>query len=129
MRMLLRSSLPLVLIALTACAGNSRPAYDVPVEFRDLTTAQVRNQNPYAVTIYLRQPGLKHRLGTVESLSSTVFLVPPRLLESRPDFRLVAEATGPHPTQVSERFVLRPGQVAGWQVHERSAHTTLVSVN
>ena len=41
---ILRSALPIALLAAAACFGQGRPPYEVPIDFDDLTTAPVRNQ-------------------------------------------------------------------------------------
>lgn len=108
-------------LGFVACAGNTRPAYDVPVTVDDLTTAHVLNRANFPVTVYLTQAGMRHRLGVVESMSATLFLVPPQVLDGRREFRMVASALGPHPTFVSETFMLQPGQSASWRVQEASS--------
>lgn len=123
----LRSALPLLLVGLLACSGRGGPAYEVPISMDDLTTTQVRNLNGYAVHVYLIQPGMRHRLGAVESMSSAVFMVPPRLMNGRLEYRLLADPLGPHPTYLSETFLLRPGQAADWRIHEES-RASLVAV-
>ena len=125
---LFAASLPLVFVA---CAGF-RPAYEVPITPDDVTTTHVVNTNTFPVAIYLTQAGMRHRLGEVESLSAGLFAVPPKLLGGRRDFRLLAVPLGPHPTYVSETFMLQPGQSAAWRVREaadsRAALVSLVTV-
>lgn len=125
-----------VALGVAACAGNAPPTegplvHTVYVE--PLTTTHVVNSNVFPVTIYLTQAGMRHRLGVVESLSGASFLIPPRLLEGRKDFRLIASPLGPHPTYVSETFMIRPGQSADWRIQEAStpqaAVVSLVSVH
>ena len=113
-----------------ACAGNRRPAYEVPVSVDDLTTTHVRNLNTFPLTIYLTQAGMRHRLGVVESMSNAMFMVPPKLMNGRLEFRLLATPLGPHPTYASETFQLQPGQSADWRIQESSiaASLSLVSV-
>ena len=133
---LTRSSLLVALalfpLGLVACANNSPPAYEVPLNVEARTTAHVLNTNTFPVTVYLTQAGLKRRLGTVESMSAGLFEIPRAVLEDRRHFRLVAAPLGPHPTYVSETFMLRPGQFASWRVQEvtstQVAATSLVSV-
>ena len=111
---------------LVACAGNSRPAYEVPVTVDDLTTAHVLNTNTFPVTVYLVQAGMRQRLGLVESNSAGLFVVPPKLLAGRLDFRLLASPLGPHPSFVSETFMLQPGQSANWRVNETTSRQAAV---
>jgi hypothetical protein len=135
---LTRSLRPLVAVALfplglVACSGNSRPqAYDVPVSVDDVTTTHVLNTNAFPVTVYLVKAGMNHRLGVVESMSAGLFEVPSRLMTGRREFRLVASPLGPHPTHVSELFMLQPGQSASWRVNEATSRAaqaiSLVSV-
>lgn len=117
-------------LGLVACATHT-PAYVIPV-VDDRATTYVLNANTYPVTIYLSQAGMRHRLGVVESGSAATFEVPPRLLDGRPEFRLVASALGPHASIVSETFMLQPGQAAAWRLrettHARTAAISLVSV-
>lgn len=115
---------------LTACAGSQRTVHDVPISVSELTTAHIRNVNAFPVTIYLTQPGMRHRLGVVESMSNEMFMVPPEVLDGRLQFRLVASPLGPHPTYVSETFMLQPGQSADWRLQEssRTSSLSLVSV-
>lgn len=119
--------LPLLLLPLLAACPGKKGGYQVEPSAA-VTTAQVRNQNAYAATIYLVESGTRYRLGSVSSLSSAVFLVPPKMLDGRVSFRLMAEPVGPHPTQVSETFMLQPGQGADWQLQERLP-ISQVSVN
>lgn len=118
---------------LAACSGNARPSYEVPISVHDLTTAHVRNVNPFPLTIYLTQAGMRHRLGVVESMSNAMFMVPPKLMTGRLEFRLLASPLGPHPTFVSETFQLRPGQAADWRLQEslsrQASMVSLVSVH
>lgn len=125
-RPLLAASLALGVVA---CAGNARPAYEVPISVDDLTTTHVHNLNTFPLTVYLTQAGMRHRLGVVESMSTAMFLVPPRLLSGRLEFRLLASPLGPHPTFVSETFQLQPGQSAGWRLQESSPTTALSLVS
>lgn len=114
---------------LAACSGNTRPAYEVPISVHDLTTTHVRNVNAFPMTIYLTQAGMRHRLGVVESMSNAMFMVPPKLMTGRLEFRLLASPLGPHPTFVSETFQLRPGQSADWRLQEStSRQASLVSL-
>jgi len=119
-------------LGLVACSGNPRPAYDVPVAVDQVTSAHVLNTNTYPVTVYLTQAGMRHRLGIVESSSAGLFVIPPRVLAGRRDFKMVASPLGPHPTFVSGTFMIRPGQFASWRVQEAStreiATLSLVSV-
>ena len=119
-------------LGLVACAGNPRPVYEVPVTVDDLTTAHVLNRNTYPITVYLTQAGMRHRLGVVESSSAGLFVLPASVLDGRRDFRLLASPLGPHPTLVSETFMIQPGQSASWRVQEAAtreiASLSLVSV-
>ena len=125
-------ALALFPLGLVACAGNVQPEYEVPVSVEHRTTTHVLNTNTYPVTVYLTQAGMRHRLGVVESSSAALFVVPARVLLGRRDFKLVAAPLGPHPTYVSETFMLRPGQFASWRVQEPAtreiAAVSLVSV-
>jgi hypothetical protein len=129
-RSLLVGSLALVLVA---CAGGSRPAYEVPITADDLTTTHVVNTNSFPVTVYLTQAGMRYRLGVVESLSANLFMVPPQVMVGRRNFRLLASPLGPHPTFLSETFMLQPGQTAAWRVQESTSRDavlmSLVSVH
>ena len=134
---LTRSLRPLLALALfpfglVACSANPQPAYEVPVTVDDLTTTHVLNTNDFPVTVYLVKGGMNHRLGVVESLSAGLFTVPTRVMSGRREFRLVASPLGPHPTFVSELFMLQPGQNASWRVNEASSRAaqsiSLVSV-
>lgn len=116
-------------VGITACAGNSRPAYEVPISVDDLTTAHVRNLNTFPLTVYLTQAGMRHRLGVVESMSNSMFLVPPKLLNGRLEFRLLAAPLGPHPTYVSETFQLQPGQSADWRIQDSAPAAALSMVS
>lgn len=106
-------------LGLVACASH-QPPVEAPVDVEGLTSAHVLNRNAFPVTIYLVQAAMKYRLGTVESMSAGLFIVPPRLLSGRSDFRLVASPLGPHQTYVSGPFVLQPGQTADWRLQESS---------
>lgn len=119
-----------LVLGIAACSGNTRPAYEVPITVDDLTTTHVRNVNTFPLTIYLIQSGMRHRLGVVESMSTAMFMVPPKLLNGRLEFRLLASPLGPHPTYVSETFMLQPGQSADWRLQEtaESSALSLVSV-
>jgi hypothetical protein len=134
---LTRSIRPLVALALfplglVACSGNARPAYEVPVTVDDLTTTHVLNTSDFPVTVYLVKAGMNHRLGTVESLSAGLFTIPTRLMAGRREFRLVASPVGPHPTYISELFMIQPGQSASWRVAKATSRAaqaiSLVSV-
>ena len=136
--MRLSRSLRLLVVALfplglVACSGNPRTVYEVPVTVEDLTTTHVLNTNTFPVTVYLTQAGMRHRLGVVESASAGLFVIPPRVLHGRRDFKLVASPLGPHPTYVSETFMIQPGQSASWRVQQATtreiASISLVSVN
>lgn len=116
-------------LGIVACAGNSRPAYEVPISVDDLTTTHVHNLNTFPLTIYLTQAGMRHRLGVVESMSTAMFMVPPRLLNGRLEFRLLGSPLGPHPTFVSETFQLQPGQSAGWRIQDANPATALSLVS
>ena len=120
-------------LGLVACSSHAAPAYHVPVTVDEVTTTHVLNANAFPVTVYLTQAGVQHRLGVVESLSAGLFQVPPQMLRARRDFKLIAAPLGPHPTFVSETFMLQPGQAASWRVREATtrlvANTSLVSVN
>jgi len=122
-RLLLAASL-----ALGSAACASRPAYEVPITVNDLTTAHVVNTNTFPVTVYLTQAGMRYRLGVVESLSASLFTVPPQLMVGRREYRLLASPLGPHPTFLSETFMLQPGQNAAWRVQESNSHTQLISL-
>ncbi len=119
-------------LGLVACAGNTRPASEVPVFLEDVTSTHVLNSNTFPVTVYLTQAGMRHRLGVVESMSAGLFVLSPQVLSGRREFRLVAAPLGPHPTYVSETFMIRPGQTANWRVQETSSRqagmVSLVSV-
>lgn len=109
-------------VGLGACVG-ARPSEQVLVAASadPLTTTHVVNANAYPVTIYLTQAGMRHRLGVVESMSTASFMVPPRLLTGRLQFRLLASPLGPHTTYVSETFMLQPGQAADWRIQETTS--------
>ena len=125
-------ALALFPLGLVHCAGNPRPAYEVPVTVDDVTTTHVLNTNDFPVTVYLVQSGMNHRLGVVESLSATLFTIPSRVMNGRREFKLVASPLGPHPTFISELFMLQPGQNASWRLNEATSRAaqsvSLVSV-
>ena len=108
-------------LGLAACAGNNPPLSEATVSVSDLTTTHVRNLNSFPVTVYLTQAGMRQRLGIVESMSNAMFMVPPKAMNGRLEFRLVASPLGPHPTFTSELFQLRPGQTADWRLQETSS--------
>lgn len=116
-------------LGLAACSGNPRPLSEATVSVNDLTTTHIRNVNSFPLTIYLTQAGMRHRLGVVESMSNAMFMVPPKLMNGRLEFRLLASPLGPHPTYISETFQLRAGQTADWRLQETtSRQASLVSL-
>ena len=85
-------SIPLLVVAaavLAACGGpgpTSRTAPDDQPDYR----IEIRNQNFYSVNVYLYRDGFRHRLGTVDGITTRTFTFD----WSDPDVRILLDFIG-----------------------------------
>ena len=88
-------------------------------------TVEVSNQNWADVTVYAVQTGVRQRLGTVTSMSTTVFRVPPTMAAGTGELRLVIDLLGSRQVHVTEPFFIGPGQRAVLRVQNHLAISSL----
>lgn len=76
----------------------------------------VENHHFNNVKIYAERDGVRHRLGTVEGLSTQNFKIPNRVLAGAWDFRLVANPLASSETVETHGLERIPGCHVFWQL-------------
>ncbi len=99
-------------VAQTASEGSSETPAAVSVR----TTVRVVNNNWHDIAVYAVRAGYRRRLGTVTSLTSSVFTLPPTFLVQSEELRLIANPIGRRGAFVSEPLVVNPGDVVEWRL-------------
>lgn len=102
----------------TAPAGG--PADVTRQDERD-AVVRVGNNNWLHVNVYAVRGSMRHRLGTVTSLSSETFRVPGHLLESGTTIRLVADPIGSDETWHTEPIHVSAGGYVDLTLENRIA--------
>ncbi len=101
-------------VALSACAGSAsttagRGTRTLPFH-ESQPTVRVENNHWSDMTVYAVQRGVRVRLGTVTSMSSSVFRLPRHAFSAGSDVRLVADPIGGNGGFVSHGLQLSGGQ-------------------
>lgn len=74
------------------------------------TLVQVENNNWSDMTIYVVRSGTRMRLGTVVSMNSTIFVVPPSMVNASGEVQLIADPIGGSATFTTHPVLVNPGQ-------------------
>ncbi len=98
--------------AQTASEGRS----ETPAAVSERTTVRVVNDNWHDITVYAVRAGFRRRLGTVTSLTSSVFTLPQMFLIPSDNLRLIADPIGRRGAYVSEAIVISAGDVVEWRL-------------
>ena len=85
------------------------------------TVLQVTNNNWSDMAIYLVRGGMRQRLGTAGSLTTSKFRLPSHIFASPDPLRLVADPIGGAAAHVSQPLLLSPGQTVEWRL-ENNLH-------
>ncbi len=106
------------LVAVPALAAQtaSEETSETPAAVPERTTVRVVNDNWHDMTVYAVRSGYRRRLGTVTSLSSSVFTLPPTFLVQSEELRLIANPIGRRGRFVSEALVISAGDVVEWRL-------------
>ena len=108
-------SLAAAALLATACAhGNTARASDEAGEREAML--QVSNQNWSDMNVYLLRGGLKQRLGTVGSNTTSRFKLPHHIFTSSEPVRLLADPIGNARTYTSPPLLVGPGQTVEWRL-------------
>lgn len=80
------------------------------------TVVRVRNDTPRSQVVYLVTAETEIMLGTVLSLASRTFHLPPSHVDESREYRLAARAHGAATGLRSEPFTLQSGRTAVWEL-------------
>jgi hypothetical protein len=119
MRTLLRSSLPLVISALVACAGNTAATNtDTPGDDSGRTRLTAENRSSVNMDIYARRPdGQESRVGYAPAGETVTFQLPAGLLTGALALHFVARPVrGEGEAIISELFNVKPGEEVVWSI-------------
>lgn len=118
----LHNLLPATVIALTlsACAGNNgAPAG--PATRSASAQVEVTNNNWADMNVYAERSGMRVRLGTVTSMGTRKFQLPPSILVSNGDFRLIADPIGSNHPYATSAIQVWPGQTVVFRIENHLA--------
>ncbi len=105
-----------VVVPAVAAQTASEERSETPAAVSERTTVRVVNDNWHDITVYAVRAGFRRRLGTVTSLTSSVFTLPQMFLISGDDLRLIADPIGSRGVYVSEVLVVDAGDVVEWRL-------------
>ncbi len=105
-------------VAVPALAAQtaSEEKSETPAAELERTTVRVVNDNWHDMTVYAVRSGYRRRLGTVTSLTSSVFTLPQMFLIPSDNLRLIADPIGRRGAYVSEALVISAGDVVEWRL-------------
>ena len=106
----------LVTVPAAVAQTASEETSETPAAVSQRTTVRVVNNNWQDIRVYAVRGIYRRRLGTVTSLSSSVFTLPPTFLVQSEELRLMADPIGRRGTFVSEVLVVNPGDVVEWRL-------------
>lgn len=98
----------LTVVALTACAGQSRQEGPAPT---DSAVVQVENQGFDDMVIYAVNGSQRVRLGLANGSSTRSFNIPSYLVGGAGSIRFLADPVGGSRAPVSEELSVQPGDV------------------
>ncbi|MFW6079919.1 MAG: hypothetical protein ACODAE_09870 [Gemmatimonadota bacterium] len=80
------------------------------------TTVRVANYNWSDMAVYVERDGtgVRHRLGTVNSMSEEAFTVSPSIVSGSAGLRLIADPIGSRRALVTHPITVAPGQTVVW---------------
>lgn len=100
-----------VLCQLSSCASTSQStAQNTKQQSPPETTVRVDNRNLLDMTIYVLENSQRIRLGTVTSLSTSVFKIPNDLVPAITTLRFLADPIGGMEAPISEEITVAPGE-------------------
>lgn len=89
------------------------------------TLLVVENRHWADVTVYVIRGGARARMGTVTSMSTVTFVVPPEMLSAGADIRLLADPVGSTTEFLSELVRVEPGEEIEWRLANKLIHSSL----
>lgn len=108
-------------LSLGGCAANSGAQGGPVIGATDEARVQVSNHNWADMTVYVIRNGMRQRLGTVTSMASRVFRIPPTLVNASGDLRLLADPVGSTHTYTSSSVHVWPGQTVDFKIENHLA--------
>jgi hypothetical protein len=102
-----RLFLPLMVLALVACAGRSRSSR--PPVAAEPTYVRINNQSWLDMNVYVLRSSQRIRLGTVGANSTQRFLLPQNLIFGATPLRFSADPIGSSRVAQSFEIVVSPG--------------------
>lgn len=127
-----RALAPVILLALVgvACASArggdegsssaSSPYHERPV------TVSVENQSWNTIHVYVLAGGQSRSLGQLSSQNTATYEVPPSIMGSREEIRLVADPIGSREGFISDRILVRPGDSVSWTLAQPLIHSHIM---
>ncbi len=112
-----------LLLALAGCGLLRREAGE-DEEARPETVVVVENLHWADITIHLLRGEARVRLGTVTSMNTETFVVPPVIVGGAVEIRLMADPVGGD-AYVSEPVLVQPGDEVVFQVASRLQQSSL----
>lgn len=111
----------MIAAALGACAPTSGlQSGPAPSEGRS-ASVRVTNNNWADMTVYMLRAGMRVRLGTVTSMATQSFRIPPSVLGGEGDVRLVADPIGSRETHLTLPVQVWPGQTVAFKIENHIA--------
>lgn len=100
-----------LVVAVAACGARQGADRAVGVQPApaNAVTVNVENHNWSDIVVYAVRGGRRYRLGTVTSMQSAEFMVPPGLLGGSADLRLMLDPIGSRHAFVTEQILVTPG--------------------
>lgn len=122
-----RGPVPLVLLLVLAAGACMATGGGHASEYAERpVTVSVENQNWHTVHVYVLAGGQSQSLGQVSSQSTGEFQVPATIMGSRQEIRLVADPVGTTRGFISDRILVRPGNLVEWTVTQPLAHSRVM---
>lgn len=115
-----------VALALPACGRSGSPRDEGgPHPRSGPLTVSVDNRTWNDVRIYVVYAGIRHRLGTVTSMTTSRFRVPEAFGGSTRELRPLADPIASSRTYLSEPILVGTGSVLEWTLGNSVAHSVL----
>ena len=100
-------------LAVSSCATKEFPS---DLDEKEEVCVVVENHHFNNVRVYAERDGFRHRLGTVEGLSTQVFRIPDRVLAGAWNFRLIADPMASSETVETHGLQKIPGCHTHWHL-------------
>lgn len=123
----IRTLLPALFLAVsaTACAAHSAPQSGPLPPMQETADVRVTNNNWADMNVYVDRGGMRVRLGTVTTMATRLFHIPPALMNGNGDVRLIADPIGSRETHVTSPVQVWPGQTVAFRIENHMAISSI----